>query len=136
MKRVDRLIIGERGADFGFWMSKPGVDVKTASPDDLLISTSDDFSNLSFLAHYYVSAGKGSTFGEYGDNFSEIPLVLPQLFKKERVLVPSLQTGFNIINVLDKPPRFSIEMSRSGFEIVNLIDIRFDLQLLVLGIGL
>lgn len=38
---VKRLILGKRGSDYGFWVSKPGVDVDAAGRGDMLWNMGD-----------------------------------------------------------------------------------------------
>lgn len=35
-----RVIIGKKGADTGFWVSKPGKDATSTNPDDFMVDTS------------------------------------------------------------------------------------------------
>lgn len=37
---TDRVLLGNRGGEYGLWVSRPGFDVKTAGEDGLLMSTS------------------------------------------------------------------------------------------------
>ena len=36
---TDRVLLGQRGSDWGLWVSKPGQDVKTASGSNLLFDS-------------------------------------------------------------------------------------------------
>lgn len=36
---TDRVLLGQKGSDWGLWVSKPGVDVKSASGADLLFDS-------------------------------------------------------------------------------------------------
>ena len=36
---VNRVVFGERNGDYGFWVSKPGFDVLTTGPSNLLASS-------------------------------------------------------------------------------------------------
>jgi len=51
---VPRVLFGHRAAmgDEGLFVSRPGVDVRTALPDDLLVSP--EFKNLQFLHQGFV----------------------------------------------------------------------------------
>lgn len=73
---MKRLIIGKRGGAYGLWLSKPGVDVETASRDDMLFSTTDDRPVLNYLARGIVNlAPRESTTVFYGMTLSTIPIV-------------------------------------------------------------
>jgi len=132
----DRLLIGERGNKVGLWLSRPGKSVFSNDPDDFLISSSDAFSNISFLDHIFVHLRqRGSHRVEYGTSFAPLtPLVFAQTCKGERNLVPSLQTGMGIEDALDRPPRWRIHMFPNGCDVNNLVKIPFDIQALVLGV--
>lgn len=38
---ANRVLLGQRGSEYGLWISKPGKDVTTASVEDLLFSSSN-----------------------------------------------------------------------------------------------
>lgn len=38
---ANRILLGQRGSEFGLWVSKPGKDVTTAGINDLLFSSSN-----------------------------------------------------------------------------------------------
>lgn len=53
-----RVILGKRGVAYGLWVSRPGIDVLTASEDDLLLSM--DTENLQIVASG-IAADPGNT---------------------------------------------------------------------------
>lgn len=133
---VDRLIVGQRSNKVGAWLSKPGKDVQGAIKDDLLISSSDDFSNVSFLDHVFVRVKLGgSKFVLYGADFRPlIPLVLAQTCQNDKLLMPALQPGVGVDAKLGRPPRWKMTLRSYGFEIFNTVSLEYDIQALVLGI--
>lgn len=58
---VDRILLGERGGQYGVWVSKAGVDVKSASEDNLLLSTG--LGALQALTAGTVNVGNGEGGG-------------------------------------------------------------------------
>ncbi len=72
---VKRVIIGKRGTDYGLFISPPGVDADTASPDQLLV-------NLTLAVSQIVMIGiapVGSNVVPLG--FTRSPYVLLNTFQ-------------------------------------------------------
>lgn len=43
---TNRVVMGNKGGTYGLWVSKPGVNVLTASETDMLLSTSGTFGQI------------------------------------------------------------------------------------------
>lgn len=65
---TNRVVLGNRGAGAGFWVSKPGINVLTGGEDDMLLSTS--FGALQIVASGVISAPA---------NFTDYDRTIPNL---------------------------------------------------------
>ena len=87
---TNRLVIGQRGAQSGMWLSRAGVDVLTATEPDLLLSP--DYDNLQFFFRGVVTINP-STFADvlFGTTLTFKPLVLFMPMYSGAALVPPVQ---------------------------------------------
>lgn len=61
---ANRILLGKKGTEYGLWISKPGVDVTTASVDDLLFSSSNStykYGQILAQGSYSFSSTAGQT---------------------------------------------------------------------------
>ncbi len=57
---ANRVLLGERGSDYGLWISKEGENVLTCDPEDMLFdSTNMDYGQT--LARGFVAGDAGAT---------------------------------------------------------------------------
>jgi hypothetical protein len=70
---ANRVIMGQRGGVYGAWVSKPGVDVVSASAEQLMMST--DIGNVHAIASGVVSSPGGS-FGISWTDLGYYPWVI------------------------------------------------------------
>lgn len=141
-----RVILGQRGSSMGFWVSPPPKDVRTASDEDLLISTSNSVNNLSYISkgqiHLRPSARRSVIFTSYGGKlFERSPIVWAQPYDAVRrnLLVPSLQPNSPFESFTGFPPRYKIE-PESGTDIdtlhiINITKRAYDLQYIIFAIS-
>lgn len=141
-----RSIIGQRGSDMGFWVSPPPKDVRTASDEDLLISTSNGVTNLSYISKAQIrlapSARRYIIFTGYGGKlFEPSPIVWAQPYDpiRKNLLVPSLQPNSPFESFTGYPPRYTME-PESGIDIDklhfhNLTTLAYNLQFIIFAIS-
>jgi hypothetical protein len=43
---ANRVLLGKRGSDYGLWVSKPGVNVLTCDPEDMIFDTDLDYGQV------------------------------------------------------------------------------------------
>lgn len=135
MSLIPRMIVGRRGNETGVWMSRRGVDVRTAGKNDLLISPTDP--NLSFLLNGIVTlAPSKTTTVLFGAVLHKPPLVLPQMSYKGESFIPSVQHAIESSALREQhvPPRFDVTSFVSSFRMRNRKAITFQVRFLVLKI--
>ncbi|MBI1261263.1 MAG: hypothetical protein GC184_06035 [Rhizobiales bacterium] len=76
---MNRVVLGQRDGDYGLWVSPPGVDVLTASLDNLLIHPFLSATKLVAQGSIYVSANTSQTI-----YFATQPVVPIVLFAEQR----------------------------------------------------
>lgn len=60
-----RVLLGQRSGNIGIWVSKPGIDVVSASADNLLLSS--DIGNVQAIASGILSSPATSTTVNFAD---------------------------------------------------------------------
>lgn len=138
MSLIPRLIIGQRSAsntDVGVWLSKRGVNARTASVDDLLISPTDPA--LSFLAVGIASAAKGATaIVRFNSNAaSRVPVVFFQTSRNGVGHTPEVTTNEYSIS-LGQPPFYRIDAELTLFRLVNTANAGFTGRYMVTSLPL
>jgi hypothetical protein len=66
-----RILIGNNGSEYGFWVSKTGTDVTTAGDHDLLFDSSRAEASLIIKS----GAATGNTWYSWGSTLNYIPLI-------------------------------------------------------------
>ena len=57
---ANRVLLGQRGSEYGLWVSKPGSNVATCDPEDMLFdSTNMDYGQT--LARGFIAGDAGAT---------------------------------------------------------------------------
>lgn len=100
-----RIILGRRGAAFGLWVSKPGVDVATAGPSDLLFDMTQRLGMI-LEEGSAVVPGSGSTRTiSFARAYPSIPLVfcgqLTRYPSEATVRTLASRTGFILSSIQD-----------------------------------
>lgn len=143
-----RSLIGQRGSSMGFWASPASKDVRTASDEDLLVSTSNNVTNLSYISkgqiHLSPFASLAVRFSGYaGKLFNPSPIVWAQPYDavRKNLLVPSLQPNSPFESFTGFPPRYRIEPESStvfqsdALRIENLKNLAYNLQFIVFAVS-
>ena len=75
----NRILLGQKGSEYGLWISKPGIDVTNANVEDLLFSSSFGTRYGQFLAkgfHTFTSALEDTFSVEVTMKNNVAPLVI------------------------------------------------------------
>jgi hypothetical protein len=148
-----RLLIGQRGNDYGMWLSKRGKDATTATDDDMLISPTAN--NFQFFANGVVDLKALTDVSvNYGIAVDEIPLVYSQFAVVNQDLpekpyvsfVPDYQANpaarqFGLFSFVNKPsvtdflpPRYSIFPSYSSMVVKNVKNFNYLVRYMVIAL--
>jgi hypothetical protein len=100
-----RIILGQRGSDYGLWVSKAGVDVQGASGSDLLFDMSTRRGMVLEEGSAVVPGGGGTRSISFARTYPSIPLV----FCGQLRSYPSLAT-------------LRTQATRSGFTLTSIQD--------------
>jgi hypothetical protein len=100
-----RIILGQRGSDYGLWVSKAGVDVQGASGSDLLFDMSTRRGMVLEEGSAVVPGGGGTRSISFARTYPSIPLV----FCGQLRSYPSLAT-------------VRTQATRSGFTLTSIQD--------------
>jgi hypothetical protein len=100
-----RIILGQRGSDYGLWVSRAGVDVIGASGADLLFDMSTRRGMVLEEGSAVVPGGGGTRSISFARTYPSIPLV----FCGQLRSYPSLAT-------------VRTQVTRSGFTLTSIQD--------------
>ena len=87
-----RILIGNNGSEYGFWVSKTGTDVTTAGDHDLLFDSSRAEASLIIKS----GAATGNTWYSWGSTLTYIPLIIVWQGKNHFPVRKGVQQGYNV----------------------------------------
>ena len=113
---ANRILLGQRGSDYGLWVSKPGKNVLTANdPEDML------FSSTSAVNQYGEILAKGSfTFSATSGETKTVTVTMKNNIKPYVIWYYQVSSTYTPINVFTS----SIETTYS-FPSTNSCTIQF-----------
>jgi hypothetical protein len=101
-----RIILGQRGAEYGLWVSKPGVDVFSASAADMLFDMSTRRGMVLEEGSAVVPGGGNSVMISFARVYPSIPLVFCGQLRSypslATVRTQATQTGFSLSSIQDQ----------------------------------
>jgi hypothetical protein len=100
-----RIILGQRGSDFGLWVSRAGVDVLGASGTDLLFDMSTRRGMVLEEGSAVVPGGGNSVTISFARTYPSIPLVFCGQLRSypslATVRTQASRTGFSLSSIQD-----------------------------------
>jgi hypothetical protein len=100
-----RIILGRRGGSHGLWVSKPGINVETASADDLAFGMTQRLGMVLEEGTAVVPNGGASRTISFAREYSSVPLVfcgqLTHYPSPATVRTLASRTGFSLSSIQD-----------------------------------
>lgn len=100
-----RIIMGRRGASYGLWVSKPGIDVEAASAADMVFDMSQRFGMVLEEGTAVVPGNGGTRTISFAREYPSTPLVffgqLTSYPSAATVRTQASRTGFVLTSVQD-----------------------------------
>lgn len=132
MSLLPRVLVGQKGAQVGLWVSKPGFNVQTAADDDMLLSPTAPNVAFLFKGRVSVTAANQERTVLFGTTLSEAPIIWGQVWKDDTTFIPSMQAYLSINAGGGSPKRYEIFPARTQFRFVNLKSVAYSFQYMVL----
>jgi hypothetical protein len=100
-----RIILGQRGADYGLWVSRAGVDVQSASGSDLLFDMSMRRGMVLEEGSAVVPSGGKTRSISFARTYPSIPLVFCGQLRSypslATVRTQATRSGFTLSSIQD-----------------------------------
>src|SRR6478735_7903966 len=100
-----RIILGQRGAEYGLWVSRPGIDVAGAAAADMLFDMSLRRGMVLEEGSAVVPSNGGTRSISFARTYPSIPLVFCGQLRSypslATVRTQATQTGFTLTSIQD-----------------------------------